>query len=64
MICKDFAMALGLQGKRERVDLAVVGGETVKQPKSRHLKFWISPIKGSDSIEAHEIEKLSSASLR
>ena len=28
VIRKDFAMALGLQGKRERVDLAVVGGET------------------------------------
>ena len=59
VIRKDFAMALGLQGKRERVDLAVVGGETVKQPDSRRLKFWISPIEGSEefSIEAHEIEK-------
>ena len=28
VIRKDFAMALGLQGKRKRVDLAVVGGET------------------------------------
>ena len=59
VIRKDFAMALGLQGKRERVDLAVVGGEKVKQPDSRRLKFWISPIEGSEefSIEAHEIEK-------
>ena len=59
VIRKDFAMALGLQVKRERLDLAVVGGETVKQPDSRRLKFWISPIEGSEefSIEAHEIEK-------
>ena len=32
VIRKDFAIALGLQGKREHVELAVVGGETVKQP--------------------------------
>ena len=42
-----------------RKGLAVVGGETVKQPDSRRLKFWISPIEGSEefSTEAHEIEK-------
>ena len=59
VIRKDFALALGLQGKRERIDLAVVGGETVRQPESRRLKFWISPIEGSEefSIEAHEIGK-------
>ena len=59
VICKDFAMALGLQGKREHAELAIVGGETVKQPDSIPLKFWISPIEGSEefSIEAHEIEK-------
>ena len=59
VIRKDFAMALGLQGKREHVELAIVGGETVKQPDSIRLKFWISPIEGSEefSIEAHEIEK-------
>ena len=51
-------MSLGLQGKRERVGMAVVG-ETVKQPDSRRLKFWISPNEGSEelSIEAHEIGK-------
>ena len=59
VIRKDFAVALGLQGKRECIDLAVVGGETVKQPESRRLKFWISPTEGSEefSIEAHEIGK-------
>ena len=59
VICKDFTVALGLQGKHERIDLAVVGGETVRQPESRRLKFWISPIEGSEefSIEAHEIDK-------
>lgn len=35
VIRKDFAKALGLQGKRERIELAVVGGETVNQPESR-----------------------------
>ena len=59
VIRKDFALALGLQGKCECIDLAVVGGETVRQPESRLLKFWISPIEGSEefSIEAHEIGK-------
>lgn len=59
VIRKDFAIAMGLQGKCEHVELAVVGGETVKQPDSIRLKFWISPIEGSEefSIEAHEIEK-------
>ena len=52
-------MALGLQGKCERVHLAAVGGDTVKQPDSRRLKLWISPIEGSEefSIEAHKIAK-------
>ena len=59
MIRKDFSMALGLQGKCERVHLAAVGGDTVKQPDSRRLKLWISPIEGSEefSIEAHKIAK-------
>ena len=59
VICKDVAVALGLQGKRKRIDLAVVGGETVRQPESRRLKLWISPIEGSEefSIEAHEIDE-------
>lgn len=43
MIRKDFAKALGLQGRNERIDLAVVGGERVQQKTSRRLKFWISP---------------------
>ena len=61
VIRKDLAMALGLQGKGERVDLAVIGGETVKQPDSRRLKFWISPIEGS---ERTRLKKPFSASLR
>ena len=31
VIRKDFAKALGLQGRNERIDLAVVGGERVQQ---------------------------------
>ena len=35
VIRKDFARALGLQGKREKIDIAVVGGETIVQRESR-----------------------------
>jgi len=58
-IRKDFAVALGLQGKRERMDLAAVRGETVRQRESRPLKFWISPVERSEEFntEAHEIGK-------
>ena len=59
VIRQDFARALGLQGKRERIDLAVVGGERVEQSESRRVKFWISPLESSEefTIEAHEIKK-------
>jgi len=43
MIQKDFAKALGLQGRSEQIDLTVVGGKRVQQKASRQLKFWISP---------------------
>lgn len=43
VIRKDFARALGLQGRYEPTDLAVVGGKKVEQKKSRRLKFLISP---------------------
>ena len=59
MIRQDCARALGLQGKRERLDLAVVGGERIEQSESRRVTFWISPLESSEefTIEAHEIEK-------
>ncbi|KAK3749297.1 hypothetical protein QZH41_007559 [Actinostola sp. cb2023] len=59
VIRTDFAKALGLQGKRERIDLAVVGGERIRQPESRRVNFWISSLQGSEEfrIQAHEIEK-------
>ncbi len=59
VIREQFAKDLGLNGKRERIDLAVVGGERLKQPHSRRVNFWISAINGSQEfkIEAHEIEK-------
>ena len=44
VIRKDFAKALGLQGRAERIDLAVVGGERIQQNKSRRLQVWISPL--------------------
>lgn len=59
VIRKQFAKELGLNGKRERIDLAVVGGERLEQPHSRRVNFWISEVHGSQEfkIEAHEIEK-------
>ena len=50
---------LGLNGKRERIDLAVVGGAKLEQPHSRLVNFWISALKGDQEfkIEAHKIEK-------
>lgn len=50
---------IGLQGKRERKDLAVVGGERIEQPESRRVKFSISALETCEefSIEAHEITK-------
>ena len=59
MIRQDFARALGLQGKRERIDLAVVGGKRVEQSESRRVKFWISALESSEefTIEAYEIKK-------
>ncbi|CAB4000761.1 transcription factor COE1 [Paramuricea clavata] len=59
VIRKDFARSLGLQGKREKIDLAVVGGERVEQPQSRRVTFSISALNRAKEhrIEAHKIEK-------
>ena len=59
VIRQEFARALGLQGKRERIDLAVVSGERIEQSESRRVKFWISPLGSSEefAVEAHEIKK-------
>ena len=56
---KQFAKELELNGKRERIDLAAVGGERLEQPHSRRVNFWISGInRGQEfKIETHEIEK-------
>ena len=59
VIRKQFAKDLGLNGRREQIDLAVVGGEKLKQPHSRRVNFWISALEGDREfkIEAHEIDK-------
>ena len=59
VIRKQFAKDLGLSERREKIDLAVVGGEKLKQPHSRRVNFWISALKGNREfkIEAHEIDK-------
>ena len=58
VIRKDFARALGLQGRSEPIDLAVVGEKRVEQKKSRRLKFLISTLDNEEEfkIEAHEID--------
>lgn len=58
VIRKDFARALGLQGRSEPIDLAVGGGKRVEQKKSRRLIFFISPLDNEQEfkIEAHEID--------
>ena len=45
MIRRNFAKAVGLQGKRERIDLALAAGERITQNDSRRVKSWISPLK-------------------
>ena len=59
IIRKDFAKALGLQGRKEGLHLSVVGGERLDQKDSRRVKFWLSTINGSEEfiVEAHEIDK-------
>ncbi|XP_064637049.1 uncharacterized protein LOC135493569 [Lineus longissimus] len=55
IIRKDFARALGLQGKEEGGG----GGDQLNQTNSRRLKFWIAPLTGGEEheIEAHEINR-------
>ena len=50
---------LGLHGKRQRIDLAGVGGEKIEQPESRKVKFWIFALHSSEEfdLEVHEVEK-------
>ena len=59
IIRKDFSEALGLQGKREGLQLSVVGGKQLNQRDSRRVKFWISSVRGGEEFEvhAHEIDK-------
>ena len=45
VIRKEFARALGLQGRKEKIDIAVVGGKKITQRDSRRVKLWISPPK-------------------
>ena len=59
VIRQDFARALGLQGKRERIDLAVVGGERTEQSESRRVKFWISPLESSEEFTIEALSYLS-----
>ncbi|XP_032229429.1 uncharacterized protein LOC116612993 [Nematostella vectensis] len=57
VISKAFARRLGLQGKREKVTLAVVDGEKINDPESRKVEFWMSGLDAAEEfkIEAHEI---------
>ena len=59
VIRKGFAKSLGLQGHKERINIAVVGGEKITQEDSQRVKFWISPLHGEESypVEAHELDQ-------
>ena len=59
VIRKDFAKALGLQGRKGRIDIAVVGGGRITQDDNRRVKFWISPLHGDAAypVEAHELDQ-------
>ncbi|CAB3978283.1 THAP domain-containing 11 [Paramuricea clavata] len=58
VIRKEFTRALGLQGRKEKIDIAVVGGKKITQKDSRRVKLWISPLNGNESypVEAHETD--------
>ena len=49
----------GSQGRKERIDIAVVSGERIAQDDSRRVKFWISPLHGDVTypVEAHELDQ-------
>ena len=59
VIRKQFANDVGLQGKKERIDLTVVGKKRLEQPHSRRVNFYISGLKSDEEfkIEAHEIDR-------
>ena len=59
VIRKEFAKSLDLQGHKERINIAVVGGERITQENSQRVKFWISPLHGKDSypVEAHKLDQ-------
>ncbi|KAJ7331131.1 hypothetical protein OS493_020833 [Desmophyllum pertusum] len=65
VIRKDFARPSDCKGN-ESVDLAVVGRETIRQPESRRVKFWIYPLESSEefSIEATRLRKQFSVFMR
>ena len=56
VIRKDFAKSLGLQGHRERINIAVVDGERFTQENSQRVTFLISPLHGYP-VEAHELDQ-------
>ena len=51
VIRKRFAKDLELTGKKEQINLAVVGGEKIKQPHSRRVNFWISALKSHQEFK-------------
>lgn len=60
IIRRDFAKLLSLQGKKEGLEISVVGGEKHENRDSHRLEFWISPLQGGEEflIEAHELDEL------
>ena len=60
VIRKTFAKALSLQGRKKRVNIAVVGGKRITQGDSRRMKLWISILNRSEScpVEVYEIDHI------
>lgn len=59
VIRKEFSKALGLQGKREPLEVSVVGCQRFGHNDSRRVKFWVSSLAGGKEyeVEAHEISQ-------
>ena len=55
IIRKEFAKSLGLQGKREGLDICVVGGDILEQRDSRRLNMWISPLNGGEEFPTEAV---------
>jgi len=59
LVRREFAKSLGLQGKRETLEISVVGGKRVQQRDSRKVSFYVSGMDNAEefAVEAYELDK-------